>query len=88
MREQLITISKTSSKQTRRSLTIERSLFFLHSPSQLDANLHRVKDLGGEVAVGSNSALEDDFLGQNCGGEQFNAFGESAVHAKKDSSDA
>ncbi len=54
----------------------------------LDANLHCVKDLGGEVPVGGDSALEDYFLGQNRRGEQFYAFGESAARAEKDSSDA
>ena len=54
----------------------------------LDANLHRVKDLGREVAVGGDSALKDGFLGQNRGGEHFYAFDESAARAEKDSSDA
>jgi hypothetical protein len=54
----------------------------------LDANLHRVKDLGKEVTIGGDSALENDFLGQDCGGKRFNAFGESAARAEKDSSDA
>jgi hypothetical protein len=61
-------------------------VFFAFPKPTLDVNLHRVKDLGGEVAVDGDSALEDDFLGQNRRGEQFTAFGESAAHAKKDSS--
>jgi len=57
-------------------------VFFAFTEPTLDANLHSVYNLGGEFAVGANATLENDFLGQNHGGEQFDAIGEGAAGAE------